>query len=159
MLSLDIPGSRPPPIIAGVSDRLSRVLLIAADPNPRSDVCLNQAGSFDPRDCEIWFLDMPSSFVGASVAIVAGDLEALFSEAARDNGRLLEPVDPRDEGRCCHGSVPAREGVNAVLESGWEIDWGCDGGCGSSRCKASDPRAPFVLRGISSKPEESIDDD
>ena len=102
---------------------------------------------------------MLSSFVGASVAIVAGDFEALFSEAARDNGRLLEPVDPRDEGRCCHGSVPARERVIVVLESCWEIDWGCGGGCGSSRCKASDPRTPFVLRGISSKPEESIDED
>ena len=159
MLSLDIPGSRPPPIIVAVSDRLSLFLLNAADPNPRSDVCLNQAGSFDPRDCEIWFLDMLSSFVGVSVAIVAGVFEALFSEAARDNGRLLEPVEPRDEGRCCHGSVPAREGGNVVLESGWEVDWGCDGGCGSSRCKASDPRAPFVLRGISTKPEEPIDDD
>lgn len=105
----------------------------------------------------MWFLDMLSSFVGASVAIVAGDFEALFSEAARDNGRLLEPVDPRDEGRRCHGSVPAREGVNAVLGTGWEVDWGCDGGCGSSRCKASDPRAPFVLRDMSSKSEELID--
>ena len=102
---------------------------------------------------------MLSSFVGASLAIVAGDFEALFSEAARDSGRLLEPVEPRDEGRCCHESVPAREGGNVALESGWEVDWGCDGGCGSSRCKASDPRAPFVMRGVSSKPEEPIDDD
>lgn len=40
---------------------------------------------------------------------------ALVSEATMDNGRLLEPVDPRDEGRCCHESVAAREGAIAAL--------------------------------------------
>lgn len=52
VLSLDIPGKRWP-IIDAVSVESSWFLLNAADPNPRSCVCLNQVGSFDKRDCAI----------------------------------------------------------------------------------------------------------
>lgn len=116
VLSLDIPGNRLLPIIDAVSDRSSWFLLNAADPNARSCVCLNQVGSFDPRDCEIWLLDTPLSLVGTGSTAARGDLEALFSEATK------EPIDPRDEGRCCHESVPAREGAIAALGEGAEID-------------------------------------
>ena len=160
MLSLDIPGNGLLPIVDTVSDRSSWFLLKAADPKPRSCVCLNQVGSFDPRDCEIWLLDILSSFVGVGSAAARGAFEALFSEATMDNGRLLEPVDPRDEGRCCHESVPAREGAIAALGEGVEIVGGLNGGCGSSRGRVSDPRsltlvgAPSALRETSSGPEE-----
>lgn len=40
-----------------------------------------------------------------------GDLEALFSDATIDSGRLLGPVNPRDAGRCCHDSVFERDGA------------------------------------------------
>lgn len=119
--SLDIPGNRLLPTIGAVSDKPSWFLLNAADPSPRSCVCLNQVGSFDSRDCEIWPLDRLSSFAGAGSAAARGDFVALFSEATMDNGRLLEPVDPRDEGRCCQESVPAREGAIAALGEGVEI--------------------------------------
>ncbi len=97
--------------------------------------------------------------MGAGSAAARGAFEALFSEATMDNGRLLEPVDPRDEGRCCHESVPAREGAIAALGEGAEIVGGLNGGCGSSRGRVSDPRsltlagAPSALRAISSGPE------
>ena len=119
--SLDIPGNGLLPTNGAVSDESSWFLLNAADPNPRSCVCLNQAGSFDPKDCEIWLLDMLPSIAGVRSTVTRGDIEALFSEANMDNGRLLEPVDPRDEGRCCHERVPAREGAIAVLGEGVEI--------------------------------------
>ena len=121
VLSLDIPGNRLVPITDAVSGESSLFLLNAADPNPRSCVCLNQVGSFDPKDCEIWFLDILSSFVGVLSMVARGDFEAFSSEAIMDNGRLLEPVDPRDEGRCCHERVPAREGAIAALGDGVEI--------------------------------------
>lgn len=121
VLSPDSPGNRLLPIIDAVSDRSSWFLLNAADPNPRSCVCLNQVGSFDPRDCEIWLLDMLLSFVGAGSAAARGEFETFLSEATMDNGRLLEPVDPRDEGRCCHERVPARERAIATLGEGVEI--------------------------------------
>lgn len=156
VLSLDIPGNRLLPIVDAVSDRSSWFLLNAADPNPRSCVCLNQVGSFDPRDCEIWLLDILESVVGAESVAARGEFEALLSEGTIDNGRLLDPVDPREEGRCCHESVPAREGAIAALGEGVDITWDFGGGCGSSRVKASDSRAliwveaPFVWRGLSS---------
>lgn len=115
VLSLEIPGNGLQPTIDAVSDRSSWFLLKAADPNPRSCVCLNQVRSFDPRECRIWLLDILSSFVAAGSAAARGDFERLFSEATMDNGRLLEPVDPRDEGRCCHESVPGREGAIAAF--------------------------------------------
>ena len=119
--SLDIPGNGLLPINGAVFDESSWFLLNAADPTPRSCVCLNQAGSFDPKDCEIWLLDMLPSAAGVRSAATRGEVEALFSEANMDNGRLLGPVDPRDEGRCCHERVPAREGGIAVLGEGVEI--------------------------------------
>ena len=121
VLSLDIPGNCLLLVVDDGSDKLSWVLLNAADPNPRSCVCLNQVGSFDPRDCEIWLMDIVSSFVGVGSATARGAFEALFSEATMDNGRLLGPIDPRDEGRCCHESVPAREGAIAALGEGVEV--------------------------------------
>ena len=145
VLSPDIPGNGLLPTIEAVSDRSSWFLLNAADPNPRSCVCLNHVGSFEPRVCEIWLLGTPSSFVGARSAAVDRDVEAGFSEAATDNGRLLGPVDPRDEGRCCHESVPAREGAIAALGEGVEIFRGFGGGCGSSRGKASELRSLILL--------------
>ena len=121
VLSLDIPGNGLLPTNGAVSDESSWFLLNAADPSPRSCVCLNQAGSFDPKDCEIWLLDMLPSIADVRSTATRGDIEALFSEANMDNGRLLEPADPRDEGRCCHERVPAREGAIAVLGEGVEM--------------------------------------
>ena len=118
VLSLDIPGNGLVPIDDAVSGKSSWFLLNAADPSPRSCVCLNQAGSFDPKDCEIWLLDMLPSVAGVRPTTTRGDIEALSSEANMDNGRLLEPVDPRDEGRCCHERVPARKGAIAVFGEG-----------------------------------------
>lgn len=107
---------------------------------------------------------MLSSFVGARSAAARGDFETLFSEATTDNGRPLEPVDPRDEGRCCHESVPTREGAIAALGEGAEIVWGFGGGCGSSRGKVLDLVSfilvgppPLVLRGVSFGAEGSDD--
>ena len=120
VLSLDIPGKRLLPIIDAVSVESSWFLLNAADPNPRSCVCLNQVGSFDTRDCAIWLLDKLSSFAEAESVAARESCEALESEATMDNGRLLAPVDPRDEGRCCHESVAAREGAIAALGEGVE---------------------------------------
>lgn len=63
---------------------------------------------------------MLSSFPEAESAAAREVREVLESEATMDNGRLLEPVDSRDEGRCCHESVAAREGAIAALGEGVE---------------------------------------
>ena len=116
VLSLEIPGKRLIATIDAVPDESSRLLLNAADPDPRSCVCLNQVGSFDRKESAIWLLEMPlSSFSGVQSTVAGGDFEAFRSEATTDNGRLLEPVDSRDEGRRCQERVPARKGVIGAL--------------------------------------------
>ena len=58
---------------------------------------------------------MLSSLVVVASGVARGDLAALFSEANIDNGRPFGPVDPREVGRCCHESVPARARGIAAL--------------------------------------------
>lgn len=54
VLSLDIPGRRMLPVDEIVSDASSTwFFLNAAEPAPRSWVCLNHDGSRDPSDCAI----------------------------------------------------------------------------------------------------------
>ena len=97
--------------------------------------------------------------MGARSIAASGGFEALCSEAITENGRLLEPVDPRDEGRCCHERAPARDEGIAAFEDEVESIWGFGCGWGSSRGKVSDPLlmilvgAPFALQGISCGPE------
>lgn len=76
---------------------------------------------------------MLSSFPVSGSALARGDLAALFSEAIMDNGRLLDPVDPREEGRCCHERVPARGRGIAALGDISESTCGFEGGRGSPR--------------------------
>lgn len=63
----------------------------------------------------ICVLEVTRSLAGACSAPALGDFAALFSVATIDKGLLRTPVDPRDIGRCCQESVPARDrGIEAL---------------------------------------------
>lgn len=85
----------------------SWVRLYAAEPKPRSAVCLNHVGSFAPSESAICCRDTSLSFGGED----KGDLAALFSEASMDSGRLREV----EVGRlCCQESVFDLDGIAAL---------------------------------------------
>lgn len=113
--SLDMPGNRILLIEAVSETSSSWFFRNAADPVPRSVVCLNHEGSFEARDCAICAREPPFSSPVVELGTVLGDFEALFSEATIDNGRLRAPVEPRDVGRCCQDTEPARDGAIAAL--------------------------------------------
>jgi len=120
--SRDSPGKRMLPLVDPVSDIASSCSRLYADePTPRSAVCLNQEGSFEPRACAIWLLDISVSSLVVGSGVAPGDLTALFSAATIDSGRLRALVEPRDVGRCCQDSVPARDGAIAALEDDLEL--------------------------------------
>lgn len=115
-MPLDIPGSCMVPKGIGFFGTSSTgFLLKAADPYPRSSVCLKKEGSFEPSDCIMSLLEAVALLTVAGSATVRGDLAALFSVATIDNGRLLPVAESRDEGRCCHDSVLERIGSVAAL--------------------------------------------
>lgn len=96
-----IPGSlRLGPSSASFSDR-SSFFRNAGEPNPRSAVWRNQAGSFDDNELAIWARDnrFSSDVVDAFLRWLerVGDVEP---------GDLLPKS--RDCGRCCHDKVPVR---------------------------------------------------
>lgn len=120
--SLDRPGNCLLAAEELISDILSSLFFrYAADPNPRSSVCLNQVGSFDSRDCAILFLGTTLSFSELEPVLVRRDSAAPFSVLIMDNGRLRAPVKARDEGRCCQERVPARFGTVATLGESLEL--------------------------------------
>lgn len=126
--SLDIPGSRIFPVIDNVSDKLSSWLRrYAADPRPRSWVCRNHVGSFEPSDSAISSFDNSRSIADGGSTLARGDFDA-FSAANCERGRARCPTDPLEVGRCCHESVPALEGVIAVLDGVIVSAAGLDGG-------------------------------
>lgn len=69
---------------------------------PLSGVCLNQEGSFAPRDCAILSRDIGCSSAVARSGEGCGERAALFSAAIIDNGFLTLP----DCGLRCQESVP-----------------------------------------------------
>jgi hypothetical protein len=96
-----MPGScRLGPKSAWLSDRSSD-LRYAGDPSPRSAVCRNHDGSFDERDKAIEARDIRFS---------SDAMDAFLRWLDRVGD--VEPGDrfakSREEGRCCHDSVPAR---------------------------------------------------
>lgn len=111
--SRDMPGSCLLPDREPVSEALSSWLrLYAAEPAPRSGVCLNHDGSFEPSDAAIELLEGLGSgeegsgdFVGDVEGGRSGDLEAI------DSGRRMLP----DCGRCFHERVPERPNAAALV--------------------------------------------
>jgi hypothetical protein len=87
--------------------------LYAAEPAPRSGVCLNHEGSFAPRDAAMDVLDaVGSGDEGSGVLVgevfdvgLSGDLPAM------ERGRRMLP----DCGRCFHESVPERPSAAALV--------------------------------------------
>jgi hypothetical protein len=79
----------------------SLLFLYAAEPTPRSAVCLNHEGSLELSDAAIW------SLLGSGSSTDAPrECEALVSTAAIETGRLEASLDVGL--RCCHESVPER---------------------------------------------------
>ena len=117
VFSCDMPGRPMPPLPEFVSIKGSSpwFLLYAAEPRPRSGVCLNHEGSFEPSDWAICTLDALSPMDAAGSRICGEGLAVPSSEPIDDRGRPVGTVEPRDEGRCCHESVPARDGATAAL--------------------------------------------
>lgn len=85
-------------------------------------------------------------------------LGATPPNATVEGGRLLvEPVEPRDRGRCCQDRVFDRDGAIAVLGDGESLLWlnlcdsrnGCCVGLGL-RCDILTSGLPYSFRGISS---------
>jgi hypothetical protein len=110
--SRDMPGRCLLPDIEPASEAASSWLrLYAADPAPRSGVCLNHDGSLAPNDAAIDNRDGLVSgeegsgvFVGDVLPDLSGDLEAI------DSGRRMLP----DCGRCFHERVPERPNAAAL---------------------------------------------
>jgi hypothetical protein len=112
--SRDSPGSCLLPATEPASEALSSWFrLSAADPAPRSDVCLNHDGSFAPSDCAIWLREMGLSGEDGS-GVSRGELAALLSAkpAAIERGRRALPA--LDCGLRCHESVPDRPNAAAL---------------------------------------------
>lgn len=117
-----------------VSDILSSLFLrYAAEPDPRSSVCLNQSGSFDSSDFAIWFLDVMVAFAVLELAFTRRDSIAPSSVVIMDNGRPRAPVNSRDEGRCCQERVPARFGIVVTRAESLELSAGFEGCCAMFR--------------------------
>lgn len=128
--SRDMPGSCLLPETAAASTISSSwFFLYAAEPTPRSAVCLNHAGSLLPNDCAICVRETgrsgeegaeSSSKDVVSVRCAVGD--------TTDTGRRMLP----DCGlRCCHDSVPDRRNA-AALGAGFF-------GSASSRARSGEP--------------------
>lgn len=103
-VSRDMPGSCLLSGMAAPSEVSSSwFFLYAAEPIPRSGVCLNHVGSFAPSDCAIWDREAGRSGEGGSE--VRGEL------AARERGlRMLADCGRR----CCHDKVPERPSAAAL---------------------------------------------
>ena len=119
MDSREKPGKRTLPVNEVVFELSSSLFFrYAAEPAPRSAVCRNQVGSFEAKECDIWSLDNSFSFSftskGVGPGVARGDLIALFSDAPIESGRLFALVEPLEVGRCCHESVPERDGIAAL---------------------------------------------
>jgi len=97
--------------------------LYAADPTPRSAVCLNQDGSLEASDVAMSSLDFSVSSSPVASGVARGERVA-FSAATSESGRL----PPEDLGRCCHDSVPVR--ANGVGDSLLAIVLGSRGAWG-----------------------------
>lgn len=115
--SLDMPGRplRPEETLSLEIVASSLLFLYAADPMPRSAVCLNHEGSRAPRDAAIW-----SRLCSGSSTDVSRSCVGLLGEVTIDVG-LLPPSFEPGRGRCCHESVPDRArfealGVDVVVE-------------------------------------------
>ena len=89
-------------------------------------------------------------------------MAAIGSDATEDSGLFLEVANPREEGLCCHDSVPARVGAIVAVGNACDSDEGFGEGCGNSRFISLFSRAsalggtPFVLRGASSTAESRV---
>lgn len=131
-----MPGNCLLPLVENASDVASPWFrLKAADPAPRSAVCLNQVGSFEPKDCAISFLEKSSassrfSCSGAAAGATSDGREKFgrgrdevdslddgraTSEGREKFGRGRDEFESLDDGRCCHERVPERESIVAVV--------------------------------------------
>jgi hypothetical protein len=111
--SRDMPGSCLFPEIGLASDALSSwFFLYAADPMPRSGVCLNHDGSFAPSDCAIWLRE--SGLVGEEGSGVSrGEVVEFLSGDVDTPERGLRMLPTPDCGLLCHESVPDRPNAAA----------------------------------------------
>lgn len=97
--------------VSSSAESSSRLRLYAADPIPRSAVCLKKAGSFEPRAWAMSCLVGSSLELGLSLGDATGEVRVeLFSCASNESGRFLMP----DCGRLCQDMVFAREGMAAL---------------------------------------------
>jgi hypothetical protein len=110
--SRDMPGNCLLPVAGSAPEVASSWLrLYAAEPAPRSGVCLNHDGSFAPSEAAIEVLDEVGSGEAGSGVLVgdvlpgrSGDLDAM------ESGRRMLP----DCGLCFHDSVPERPNAAAL---------------------------------------------
>ena len=94
--SRDMPGSCRFPDTDPASEALSSWFRrYAAEPMPRSGVCLNHEGSLAPRDCAIWFRESVGAAGEEGSGLRSrGELAATLSEATEtaDRGLRMLPV-------------------------------------------------------------------
>lgn len=64
-----------------------------------------------------------------------------------DSGRVRTAGEPRDNGRCCHERVPARDRVTGGSDFALEAPKVSDNGCGESREELGVPLAASSFRG------------
>jgi hypothetical protein len=123
-LSLAIPGSCLLLLdVSGAISSLSWFRLNAAEPIPRSAVCLNQDGSLEPRDAAMSFLDSSWASAGSRAST---NVTGVLSVDKPDSGRFLEEFESLEDGLCCHDNVPERKRAVALL-SGLEALVGVGG--------------------------------
>lgn len=104
--SLDMPGRpRLPDMTFSLESISSLLFLYAADPMPRSAVCLNHEGSRAPNEAAIW------SLLGSCSSVCSCD--GWRPVTIMEDGRLPPSLEP-GRGRCCHDSVPARARLDAL---------------------------------------------
>jgi len=111
--SRDMPGSCLLLDMEPVSEAVSSWFrLYAAEPTPRSGVCLNHEGSFAPNDAAIDVLDvLGSGEEGSGVLVGEVDVGLSGDLLAIDSGRRMLP----DCGLCFHESVPERPNAAALV--------------------------------------------
>jgi hypothetical protein len=111
--SRDMPGSCLLPAMESAPEMVSSWLrLYAAEPTPRSGVCLNHDGSFAPSDAAIDVLELfGSGEVGSGVLVGEVDAGRSGDLLAIERGRRMLP----DCGLCFHESVPERPSAAALV--------------------------------------------
>lgn len=107
-------------VSCGVS---SLLVLYAGELRPRSAVCLNHVGSFEPNDSAMVSREGGCGASCSSVSsgwdsgVLCGERAALFSDARAERGRVREAEVEDEFGRLCQDMVLERDGMAALGEA------------------------------------------